>query len=192
MKPGNEMTEGTDRDGARGRLAERYRKLAEARKKSLGAAVATRFSEIDGGTQGVVVSVQLFTTVIPLIIIGFDFLKISVTRNSNIVTLQFKREPRGHLEHQHACRGHPTGHRSHIVNLKLETMCIKVRGRKRQRASPLQARIPDRSGHRTNLAGAGKGEQWKSAFRILVLPGCGHEQATWLPRQHRPGNHDGV
>lgn len=68
------MTEGTDRDGARGRLAERYRKLAEARKKSLGAAVATRFSEIDGGTQGVVVSVQLFTTVIPLIIIGFDFL----------------------------------------------------------------------------------------------------------------------
>ena len=51
-----------------------YRWLAASRKQSLTAGVVARFTEIDGGTQAVVVSVQLFTTVIPLIIIGFDFL----------------------------------------------------------------------------------------------------------------------
>ena len=39
----------------------------------MAAAVSARFSEIDGGTQAALVSVQLFTTVIPLIIIGFDY-----------------------------------------------------------------------------------------------------------------------
>jgi hypothetical protein len=38
------------------------------------AAVVDRFTEIDGGTLGAVVSVQLFTTVIPLIIMGFSYL----------------------------------------------------------------------------------------------------------------------
>lgn len=60
-------------DGISRRLAQRYQRLAEFRTKSLAAAVAARFTEIDGGTMGAVVSVQLFTTVIPLIIIGFDF-----------------------------------------------------------------------------------------------------------------------
>ncbi len=63
-----------DPEDAHHRLAARYRRLAAARKKSLTAGVVARFTEIDGGTQAVVVSVQLFTTVIPLIIIGFDFL----------------------------------------------------------------------------------------------------------------------
>jgi hypothetical protein len=58
---------------ARRRLAERYRRLASARKMQPAAAVAGRFTEIDGGTMGGLVSIELFTTVIPLIIIGFDY-----------------------------------------------------------------------------------------------------------------------
>ena len=61
------------RDDVHRRLEERYRRLAEARKKRLPAAIATRFTEIDGATLGALVSIQLFTTVIPLIIIGFDY-----------------------------------------------------------------------------------------------------------------------
>jgi hypothetical protein len=61
------------REDARRRLEERYRQLADARKKRPAAAVAARFTEIDGATLGALVSVQLFTTVIPLIIIGFDY-----------------------------------------------------------------------------------------------------------------------
>ena len=38
------------------------------------AAIVARFNEIDGGTLGALVSVQLFTTVIPLIIMGFSYL----------------------------------------------------------------------------------------------------------------------
>jgi len=63
-----------NREDVRRRLEERYRRLADARKKSAAAAVAARFTEIDGGTLGGIVSIQLFTTVIPLIIIGFDYL----------------------------------------------------------------------------------------------------------------------
>jgi hypothetical protein len=61
------------REDLRRRLEERYRALADSRKKRLPAAVASRFAEIDGGTLGALVSIQLFTTVIPLIIIGFDY-----------------------------------------------------------------------------------------------------------------------
>jgi hypothetical protein len=57
----------------RRRLEERYRRLASARKMQPAAAVAVRFTEIDGGTLGGLVSIELFTTVIPLIIIGFDY-----------------------------------------------------------------------------------------------------------------------
>jgi hypothetical protein len=38
------------------------------------AAIVSRFTEIDGATLGALVSIELFTTVIPLIIIGFDYL----------------------------------------------------------------------------------------------------------------------
>ena len=61
------------REDARRRLEERYRRLADARKKRPAAAVAARFTEIDGATLGALVSIELFTTVIPLIIIGFDY-----------------------------------------------------------------------------------------------------------------------
>ena len=53
----------------RRRLEERYRRLADARKMRPAAAVAARFIEIDGTTLGGLVSIQLFTTVIPLPII---------------------------------------------------------------------------------------------------------------------------
>ena len=62
------------REDVRRRLEERYRRLADARKIRPVAAVAARFIEIDGATLGALVSIQLFTTVIPLIIIGFDYL----------------------------------------------------------------------------------------------------------------------
>jgi hypothetical protein len=68
------MSAHRNREDVHRRLEERYRRLAEARKKSPAAAVAARFTEIDGGTLGGIVSVELFTTVIPLIIIGFDYL----------------------------------------------------------------------------------------------------------------------
>lgn len=58
----------------RRRLEERYRRLAETRQLRPVAAIVARFGEIDGGTLGAVVSVQLFTTVIPLIIMGFSYL----------------------------------------------------------------------------------------------------------------------
>jgi hypothetical protein len=59
---------------ARGNREDIRRRLADARKMRLAAAVAARFIEIDGATLGGLVSIQLFTTVIPLTIIGFDYL----------------------------------------------------------------------------------------------------------------------
>src|SRR5271167_3427010 len=68
------MSAHSNREDVHRRLQERYRRLAEARTESPAAAVAARFTEIDGATLGGIVSVELFTTVIPLIIIGFDYL----------------------------------------------------------------------------------------------------------------------
>ena len=62
-----------NREDVHRRLEERYRRLADARKKRPAAAVAARFTEIDGATLGALVSIELFSTVIPLIIIGFDY-----------------------------------------------------------------------------------------------------------------------
>ncbi|WP_431238850.1 hypothetical protein ACQ86B_03235 [Mycolicibacterium aichiense] len=64
----------TRRDDIRRRLEERYRRLAESRRLSPVTALVARYNDIDGGTQGAVVSTQLFTTVIPLMIIGFSYL----------------------------------------------------------------------------------------------------------------------
>ena len=68
------MTAGRNREDVRRRLKERYRRLADSRKKRPAAAIVARFNEIDGGTQAVLVSIELFTTVLPLIIIGFSYL----------------------------------------------------------------------------------------------------------------------
>jgi hypothetical protein len=57
------MSAGGKREDARRRLEERYRRLADARKKRPAAAVAARFTEIDGATLGALVSIELFTTV---------------------------------------------------------------------------------------------------------------------------------
>jgi len=56
---------------ARKPLDERHERLTQSRRTALLVAVAQRFVEIDGATQGGLLSIQLFTTVIPLIIIGF-------------------------------------------------------------------------------------------------------------------------
>lgn len=58
----------------RDRLEERYRRLAQARRMRPLTAIVARFNEIDGATLGAMVSVQLFTTVIPLMILGYSYL----------------------------------------------------------------------------------------------------------------------
>src|SRR6201993_5146864 len=65
--------EGAARAGARPLREERSRGRADPRRKRPAAAVAVRFTEIDGATLGALVSIELFTTVMPLIIIGFDY-----------------------------------------------------------------------------------------------------------------------
>jgi hypothetical protein len=68
------MSAGRNREDVRRRLEERYRRLADSRRMRPAAAIVARFNEIDGGTQAVLVSIELFTTVLPLIIIGFSYL----------------------------------------------------------------------------------------------------------------------
>jgi hypothetical protein len=68
------MNAGRNREDLRRRLEERYRRLADSRKMRPATAIVARFNEIDGGTLGVLVSIELFTTVLPLIIIGFSYL----------------------------------------------------------------------------------------------------------------------
>jgi hypothetical protein len=58
---------------ARARIEQRCDKLKRSPKTALLAAVIKRFVEIDGLTLSGLVSIQLFTTVIPLIIIGFAY-----------------------------------------------------------------------------------------------------------------------
>lgn len=63
------------RDDVHQHLAERRRRLAESRALSPLKAVVSRFKEIDGATQGALVSLQLFTVVIPLMILGFSYFR---------------------------------------------------------------------------------------------------------------------
>jgi len=53
--------------------ADRYERLEEDRRTAPLVSVAKRFIEIDGPTQGALLAVELFTTVIPLMIIGFSY-----------------------------------------------------------------------------------------------------------------------
>jgi hypothetical protein len=68
------MSDDADSPAMRERLENRYRQLLDMRQLRILVAVVDRFNEIDGGTLGTVVSVQLFTTVIPLAILGFGYL----------------------------------------------------------------------------------------------------------------------
>ena len=63
------------RDEVRQHLEQQRQRLLASRRLSPVAAVVARFKEIDGGTQGVLVSVQLVTVVIPLMILGFSYFK---------------------------------------------------------------------------------------------------------------------
>ena len=67
------MSASRNREQMRRRLEERYRRLEDARRKRPATAILARFNEIDGGTQSGLVSIELFTTVIPLIILGFSY-----------------------------------------------------------------------------------------------------------------------
>ncbi len=67
------MSDGTNRDQIQRRLEARRQRLRESRALGPVAAVVSRFKEIGGADQGVLVSVQLFTVVIPLMILGFSY-----------------------------------------------------------------------------------------------------------------------
>jgi uncharacterized BrkB/YihY/UPF0761 family membrane protein len=55
------------------RRRERLQRLVEARKKSFLGRVLLRFQEIDGATLGGLLSIEFFTTIIPIIILGFSY-----------------------------------------------------------------------------------------------------------------------
>lgn len=67
------MSQTLGRDDIHRRLQNRRERLAASRRLGPVKAVAERFAEIDGGTQSVLISVQLFTVVIPLMILGFSY-----------------------------------------------------------------------------------------------------------------------
>ena len=68
---------------ARARLEQYYDKLKRSPKTALLVAVIKRFVEIDGLTLSGLLSLQLFTTVIPLIIIGFAYFS-GFARNASL------------------------------------------------------------------------------------------------------------
>ena len=78
-----EMREQTDVADARVRHEQRQEQLRQSRGTAPLVAVAERFVEIDGTTLGGLLSVQLFTTVIPLIIIGFAHFS-GFAKNANV------------------------------------------------------------------------------------------------------------
>ena len=63
------------RDQVRQQFAEQLHRLTESRRLSPVGAVVARFKAIDGANQAVLLSVQLFTVVIPLMILGFSYFK---------------------------------------------------------------------------------------------------------------------
>jgi hypothetical protein len=67
------MTEQNRPADAKKRAEQLHERLKQSRKLAPLVAVVKRFAEIDGGNQSGLVSIQFFTTVIPLIIIGFDY-----------------------------------------------------------------------------------------------------------------------
>lgn len=67
------MSPTLDRDDIHRHLQDRRDRLAASRRLGLLKAVGQRFAEIDGGTQSVLISMQLFTVVIPLMILGFSY-----------------------------------------------------------------------------------------------------------------------
>src|SRR3954447_6245394 len=57
-----------------GRWKQRYNRLEQSRSGGPVVGTVKRFFEIDGLTQGGLLAIELFTTVIPLMIIGFSYL----------------------------------------------------------------------------------------------------------------------
>src|SRR6478735_10485979 len=52
---------------------ERYSRLEQGRRTGLFVAVGKRFGVIDGGVYGALMAIELFTTVLPLMILGFGY-----------------------------------------------------------------------------------------------------------------------
>jgi hypothetical protein len=67
------MSTNSTREESHRRRQERLAHLVESRKKSFLGRILVRFQEIDGGTLGGLLSIEFFTTIIPLIIIGFSY-----------------------------------------------------------------------------------------------------------------------
>jgi len=63
-----------DAENFRQVLEQRYRRLVASPRLRLAVATFERFREIEGSTLGLLVSVLLFTTVLPMMILGFSYL----------------------------------------------------------------------------------------------------------------------
>jgi hypothetical protein len=65
---------------------DRYAKLEQGRRTGLFVAVGKRFGEIDGAVYGGLMAIELFTTVLPLIILGFGYFS-GFARNASVGTV---------------------------------------------------------------------------------------------------------
>jgi hypothetical protein len=81
--------------GARARLAARAERLSQSRKVAPLTAVVRRFVEIDGSTQGGLLAIELFTTIIPLILIGFSYAS-GFSKNASVGDLFIRQLGIGH------------------------------------------------------------------------------------------------
>ena len=80
---------------ARERLAARSERLRQSRKVAPLTAVVRRFVEIDGSTQGGLLAIELFTTIIPLILIGFSYAS-GFSKNASVGDLFIRQLGIGH------------------------------------------------------------------------------------------------
>lgn len=67
------MSRVPSREDLHRRVEEKRVLLMASRRMTIAQAVAARFKNIDGANQGVLISVQLFTVVIPLMVLGFSY-----------------------------------------------------------------------------------------------------------------------
>ena len=68
------MADNSRTEALKRRAADRYARLEQSRKTGPFVALGKRFVEIDGGTYGALLAIEFFTTVLPLVIIGYSYL----------------------------------------------------------------------------------------------------------------------
>jgi hypothetical protein len=67
------MAEGSHSDALKAKVAGQYERLEQSRRMGPFVALGKRFVEIDGATYAGLLAIELFTTVLPLVIIGYSY-----------------------------------------------------------------------------------------------------------------------